>query len=96
VPIALELPARWGAYGAETAQLADLLAHGFATTLAHAGRRDLVIELLGSLVLVYPASHDVAGPDAYADLTETALAIADAVIATTRPQSPRGVEAREA
>ncbi len=96
VQVAVALPARWRAYSADAEQLGAMLAGGFAATLAQAGRRDLVIELIGSLVLVYPASHDVVGADAFADLTETALAIADSVVASTRPQSPRGVEAREA
>ncbi len=47
--------------------------------LARADRRDLVIELIDELVVVYPAALDVRGPDALADLTESALAIAEGV-----------------
>jgi len=85
------LPEHWRAYGDQTV-LGELLAAGFATTLVSAGRRDLVIELLDTLVLVYPASRDVVGPDAFADLTATALAITDGVIGASRALSPRGVE----
>jgi len=92
-PTALEpaLPEHWRAYGDPTV-LGELLAAGFAKTLAEAGRRDLVIELLDTLILIYPASRDVVGPDAFADLTSTALAITDGVIGASRALSPRGVE----
>lgn len=92
-PLPLALPAQWRAYGDSTA-VAELLAAGFATTLELAGRRDLVVELLDTLILVYPAARDVVGPDAFADLTSTALAITDGVLASTRPLSPRGIESR--
>ena len=85
------LPEQWRAYGDPTV-LGELLAAGFAATLAQAGRRDLVIELLDTLILVYPASRDVVGPDAFADLTSTALAVTDGVLAASRALSPRGVE----
>jgi hypothetical protein len=62
---------------------------GLHATLDHAGRRDLVIELIDSLVVIYPAAREVAGPDAYADLTTTALAIVDGVRASSL--TPRGV-----
>ena len=93
-PVAIALPAGWRAYGTDVAPLVDLLAAGLAATLAQTGRRDLVIELLGSLVLIYPASHDVVGADAFADLTETGLAIADRIVTSTRPHSPRGLDSR--
>lgn len=35
--------------------------------------------------------HDVGGADAFADLTTTALAVVDGVLAASRPLSPRGV-----
>ena len=89
--LAPTLPEGWRAYGDPTV-LTELLAGGFAATLTHAGRRDLVIELLDTLVLIYPASRDVVGPDAFADLTATALAVTDGVLAASRPLSPRGVE----
>jgi hypothetical protein len=85
------LPEGWRAYG-DTTVLGELLAAGFSATMAQAGRRDLVVELLDTLVLVYPASRDVVGPDAFADLTATALAITDGVLAASRALSPRGVE----
>ena len=92
-PAALDvkLPEHWRVYGDPVAVDA-LLAAGFATTLDHGSRRDLVIELLDGLVIVYPAARDVIGPDAFADLTTTALAIADGVLACSPSLSPRGVE----
>ncbi len=91
--LAPALPEHWRAYGDATV-LGELLSGGFAATLAQAGRRDLVIELLDTLILIYPASRDVVGPDAFADLTSTALAITDGVLAASRALSPRGVETR--
>jgi hypothetical protein len=87
----LKLPAHWRVYGDRVAA-ADLLAGGFGATLDTAGRRDLVIELIDRLVIVYPAARDVIGPDAFADLTSTALAITDGVLACSPALSPRGVE----
>lgn len=92
-PIPIDLPQNWRAYG-DAALLAEMLGAGLATTLAQAGRRDLVVELLDGLILVYPAARDVVGSDQFADLTSTALAITDGVLASSRPLSPRGVEAR--
>jgi len=89
LPVAL--PERWRAYG-DRAALEQLLAGGLATALAQAGRRDLVVELLGGLIVVYPAARDVVGADAFADLTSTALAITDGVLASSPRLSPRGVE----
>lgn len=85
------LPEGWRAYG-DASSLAELLSAGFAASLAQAGRRDLVVELLEDLIVVYPAARDVVGPDAFADLTTTALAITDAVLACSPTLSPRGVE----
>lgn len=92
-PAALDvkLPEHWRVYG-DPVVAGALLAAGFATTLDHAGRRDLVIELLDGLVIVYPAARDVIGADAFADLTTTALAIVDGVLACSPAMSPRGVE----
>lgn len=92
-PAALDvkLPEHWRVYGDATVVDA-LLADGFATTLDRAGRRDLVIELLDGLVIVYPAARDVVGADAFADLTTTALVIVDGVLACSPALSPRGVE----
>lgn len=85
------LPEGWRAYG-DADLLATLLGSGFAATLEQAGRRDLVIELIASLVIVYPAMRDVIGADAVADLTSTALALTDGVLASSPALSPRGVE----
>lgn len=85
------LPDGWRAYG-DAELLRTLLASGFATTLEQAGRRDLVVELIASLVIVYPAMRDVIGADAVADLTTTALALTDGVLASSPALSPRGVE----
>jgi hypothetical protein len=92
-PAALDirLPEHWRVYGDATAVTA-LMSAGFAATLDHAGRRDLVIELLDDLVIVYPAARDVIGSDAFADLTATALTIVDGVLACSPALSPRGVE----
>jgi hypothetical protein len=89
-PLGVSLPAQWRAYGADAVYAAELATNGFAATLAAAGRRDLVIELLGPLVVVYPAARDVAGADAYADLTATAIALAEGVLGATprRDASP--------
>jgi hypothetical protein len=89
LPVAL--PDHWRAYGDRTV-VTELLAAGLGATLGRAGRRDLVVELLDALVIVYPAARDVVGPDALADLTATALAIADCVLACTPALSPRGLE----
>ncbi|HEU4734322.1 MAG TPA: hypothetical protein VFT22_40800 [Kofleriaceae bacterium] len=90
-PLDLKLPDGWRVYGDPTA-VTELMAAGLGATLDHVGRRDLVIELLDALVIVYPAARDVVGADAFADLTWTALAIADGVLACSPALSPRGVE----
>jgi hypothetical protein len=90
--LGIALPAQWRAYGKDAAALTELVGGGFAATLEHAGRRDLVIELLDTLILVYPAARDVVGPDALADLTATAIAITDGLLASSPALSPRGVE----
>jgi len=89
--LGVKLPEHWRVYGDPTVVDA-LLAGGFAATLERAGRRDLVIELLDRLVVVYPAARDVVGADAFADLTTTALVIVDGVLACSPALSPRGVE----
>jgi len=90
--VAAELPAQWRAYTAEPAFVELLVAGGFGAALEQASRRDLVVELLDRLVVVYPASREVAGADAFADLTTAALQLVDGVLAATPPLSPRGVE----
>ena len=87
------LPDGWRAYGDADA-LAALLANGFAATLEGAGRRDLVVEMYATLVLIYPAMRDVVGADAVADLTSTALAMTEGALASSRSLSPRGVETK--
>ncbi|HEU0031315.1 MAG TPA: hypothetical protein VFQ53_11830 [Kofleriaceae bacterium] len=91
-PLAVELPEHWRAYGPADGPLDGMLAAGLRKTLAQAGRRDLVIELIDGLVIVYPAARDVVGADAFADLTTTALAIVDGVLAASPRISPRGIE----
>jgi hypothetical protein len=86
--LAIELPEHWRVY-ARTLD-PSLSTPVVQTALAHAQRRDLVIELIDSLVVVYPAALDVSGADAFADLVETALGIVDALRAAKL--SPRGVE----
>jgi hypothetical protein len=89
--LSVKLPEHWRVYGDPVAVTA-LQSAGFGATLDQAGRRDLVIELLDALVIVYPAARDVVGADAFADLTTTALAIVDGVLACSQALSPRGVE----
>ena len=91
-PLDLPIPANWRAYSTSVTPLAELLSGGLAPVLDRVGRRDLVIELIDSLVIIYPAARDVVGADAFADLTETALAIVDGLLASSPRISPRGVE----
>jgi hypothetical protein len=91
-PIDVELPANWRAYTAASERVAELRDAGFGTALEAASRRDLVVELLDSMIVVYPAAREVVGPDAFADLTTTALTIVDGVLASSPPLTPRGIE----
>jgi hypothetical protein len=50
-----------------------------AAALDQLNRRDLVIELVDSLVIVYPAAREAAGADALADLSSLAMTIVDAL-----------------
>lgn len=93
-PLDLELLEGWRAYGNDPVPLAELVAAGFNDTLERADRRDLVIELVDSLVIVYPAARDVVGADAFADLTSTALTIVEGVLEKSPRVTPRGVESR--
>ena len=87
-PLDLELPEHWRAYGRE---VEPLLRHAeFRGALARTHRRDLVVELIDSLLVVYPAARAVAGADPFADLVSSALALVDAIRASV--VSPRGVE----
>jgi hypothetical protein len=76
-PVA-SLPEPWRAYTHAPDFLATL---DLDAALKRTKRRDLVVELLGNLVVVYPAAHDAPGADALADLTTTTLALVDAVLA---------------
>jgi hypothetical protein len=86
------LPEHWRAYTTAPDLLASLCANGLATALDHASRRDLVVELIEGLVIVYPAGRELAGADAFADLTTTAQVIVDGVLAASQPLTPRGVD----
>ncbi len=86
-PLAIELPEQWRAYGRD---VDPLLRHAaFRAALAQTHRRDLVVELVETLLIVYPAARPIAGADPLADLVTSALALVDAIrVAVT---SPRGV-----
>lgn len=86
------LPEHWRVYSAAPELVGELLGHGLRAVLEQASRRDLVIELLDRLVVVYPAAREVVGADAFADLTTTALQIAEGVLAASPPLTPRGIE----
>jgi hypothetical protein len=91
-PLEVALPAHWRAYGTDAIQLQELLAGGLARALARSGHHDLVIELIDSLVVVYPATRLAVAANAMADLTAVALELADAVLVASPRLSPRGVE----
>ena len=93
-PLALALPEGWRGYTHAAEVYGQLLAAGLARTLVTTQRRDLVVELLDGVIVVYPAAREVAGPDAFADLTTTALAIVEGILASSPQLSPRGVEPR--
>lgn len=86
------LPEHWRAYTHAPDLLDDLLGKGLRETLEQANRRDLVIELLDGLVIVYPAAREVVGPDAFADLTTTTLQIVDGVLLASSNLTPRGID----
>ena len=90
--VSASLPAGWRAYTAAPDLLATMLPAGLATALEHANRRDLVVELLDDLVVVYPAAREVVGPDQFADLTTMALVIVDGVLAASPTVTPRGID----
>jgi hypothetical protein len=91
-PIAANLPEHWRAYTQAHELVEVMLAAGLRAVLEQVSRRDLVIELLDRVVVVYPAARDVVGADAFADLTTTALLVADGILAASPPLTPRGVE----
>ncbi len=90
-PLASGLPEGWRGYSHAADEIGALIGGGLGGVLQRASRRDLVVELLGALVVVYPAARDVVGGDAFADLTQTALAIAEGVLAASPALTPRGV-----
>ena len=92
-PVDVGLPEQWRAYTRAPEALGQLLAGGLRDALARTARRDLVVEVLGSLVLVYPGAHDAPGADAMADLVTTALQLVDAICDATG-LAPRGLDAR--
>ena len=75
----LALPAQWRGYTRAAEAWDAILRDGLAVALERAGRRDLVVELVGRLAIVYPAAHDVGGADAMADLVEAAIVVAEAI-----------------
>jgi hypothetical protein len=91
-PVTATLPDQWRAYTLAPEFVDTLLAGGLRTSLEQAGRRDLVVELLDRVIVVYPAARDVVGPDAFADLTTTALQLVDGILAASPSLTPRGVE----
>ena len=91
-PLDLPLPDGWRAYGRAPDAVGRLVVAGLGRTLARANRRDLVVELIDELVVVYPAARDVSGADAFADLAATALDIAEGVVTSSVTITPRGVE----
>jgi hypothetical protein len=92
-PVAAGLPDQWRAYTRAPDALAQLIVGGLHDALARTARRDLVIELLGPLALIYPGAHAAPGADGLADLVTTALQLADAICDATAV-APRGLDAR--
>jgi hypothetical protein len=91
-PVVAGLADNWRAYAGDSALLEELIKAGFNQTLARVDRRDLVIELIDDLAVVYPAASDVTDADAFADLTSTALLVVESVLACSPRIAPRGVE----
>lgn len=77
------IPDHWRAYTRAPDLLDTLLAQGLRDALVRTTRRDLVLELIGPLVVIYPAAHDASGADALADLATTGLELSDAIIAAS-------------
>jgi hypothetical protein len=92
-PLAIELPEQWRAYGRApvAGEVDPLLRHAaFRAALAQTHRRDLVVELIETLLVVYPAARPVVGADPFADLVSSSLALVDAIRGAVA--SPRGIE----
>jgi hypothetical protein len=90
--LATALPDGWRGYSHAGDEVAKLVADGLGAALVRASRRDLVVELIDSLVVVYPAARDVVGADAFADLTSTALVLVEGLLGASRGLTPRGVD----
>ncbi|HEY5920891.1 MAG TPA: hypothetical protein VIV11_04435 [Kofleriaceae bacterium] len=91
-PIAAAMPEQWRAYTQAPELVEVMLGAGLRGALEQASRRDLVIELIDRLVVIYPAARDVVGADAFADLTTAALQLVDGILAASPPLTPRGIE----
>ena len=91
-PASVAMPAGWRGYTEAPDLLGKLLESGLAPALERANRRDLVVELLDRLVIIYPAARDVVGADQFADLTSTALQLVDGVLAASPVVTPRGID----
>jgi hypothetical protein len=89
---AITLPGQWRVYTTSPDYLRPLLDLGFSRALEATLVRDLVIEILDDLVLIYPAQRDVVGADALADLTSVALRLVDGILDGTRPLTARGLQ----
>lgn len=79
-PMAVALPEQWRAYGTDP----SVVTRTVAVALERTHRRDLVIELIDSLLVVYPAARTVVGADPMADLVTSALALVEAMHETPR------------
>ena len=86
------VPPHWRVYSDARDLVETLLPNGLAAALERASRRDLVVELIDGLVIVYPAARDVVGADAFADLTTTAMLVVDGVLAASARVTPRGID----
>jgi hypothetical protein len=95
-PVHAGLAEHWRAYTRDGVALEELVKAGFNQTLTRIDRRDLVVELIDSLVVVYPAASDVVAADAFADLTSTALELVAGLLTCLPRLSPRGVETQRA
>jgi hypothetical protein len=91
-PVTASLPQGWRAYTQAAEHLENLATNGLAAALERTKRRDLVVELIDRIVVVYPAAREVVGPDQFADLTTTALVIVDGVLAASPSVTPRGID----
>jgi hypothetical protein len=89
------LPEGWHGWG-DADVMAQLLGHGGAALLLACGRRDLVIELLEDVIVIYLAGRRAEGADELADLVAAALTLSEGILAATVALAPRGVDPRVA